>query len=192
MKSIKIDGVKYNLPETWLDVTFEQYIKIQEVDEKTKLKKSIAILSILSGIEIEILNDLPLDMLNKFVGFLDFVSQEIPTEKKKCLIINDIEHEYLGSLEKISIGQYADIDFEINQERTPLRTLSYILPILYLPKGKEYNSAYSESVVNDFLNLPVTDVFGVIGFFLSNYKSSKKNTITYSIIQQLVVKVLQK
>lgn len=175
MKQIKIDGKAYQIPTDWEEVTYYQFYKLQKINEPTKFKESIETLAILSGIPTEILYSAEPKLAEKVASIMPFVKEEIPKEEKEKILIQGKPHIFSGSVQSISLGQYVDIDYRLNQyENDTALALSYVIAIIYTPEGEAYNSTYAQRLQKEVLNLPITEVINLLSFFCPMERTTKR------------------
>lgn len=190
MKQIKIDGTSYNIPTKWEEVTFKNWIDIQQIKAKSTFEENIKIVSILSGVPETILFSAEPKLAEKIAQVMEFRTEEIPKEKKASIKLKEKKHVYSGEVSALSLAQYVDIDYRMNEfEKRPWLGLSYIIAILYTPEGEAYNSTYSTQLQREVLTLPITEVIGVVAFFLPKLKRSKKDTQIFSMVNLLLVRM---
>ena len=156
------------LPKSWSDVTLEQFIEISAIEKSLGSSHYNAeTISIVTDISIDEVDEMDIDELTKLVAKYKWVNSQ-PSKQYK--------HELLGMkikpLSKLCLFEYIDIDYYFNDNY--LTNLDKICAILYRQsKLNEWGEVVLEPYEYDlntraekFLDLPITEVYGVINEFL--------------------------
>ena len=156
------------LPKQWSEVTLEQFIEISEIDkEQGAYHYNSEILAIICNEPSEFIEDLDIDELNAYVDECKWALSQ-PSNKYK--------HELLDMkvkpLSKLCLYEYIDLDYYFTNNY--IKNLANICAILYRQtKTNEWGEEIIEPYEFDctirsdrFLDLPITDVYGIINDFL--------------------------
>ena len=157
-----------NLPKQWSEITVEQFIEIADIDkEQGAYHYNSEILAIICNEPSEFIEDLDIDELNAYVDECKWALSQ-PSNKYK--------HELLGMkvkpLSKLCLYEYIDLDYYFTNNY--IKNLANICAILYRQtKTNEWGEEIIEPYEFDctirsdrFLDLPITDVYGIISEFL--------------------------
>jgi hypothetical protein len=156
------------LPKQWSDVTVEQFIEISEIDKDQGANSyNSEMLSILTEMSYDEIDELDLDEMIEMVAKFKWALSQ-PSKQYK--------HELLGMqikpLAKLCLFEYIDLDYYFNNNYHT--NLDKICAILYRQsKVNEWGEVVLEPYEYDlntraekFLDLPITEVYGVINEFL--------------------------
>ncbi len=143
MQQVTINQVCYEIPVNWSEITYAKGVEvIKEYDDKTK------VLSIVSGIPIEVINKIADIDISKLFGLISFVDDQsvfenvTPKEEFKDFNFRSIEYgeaEYCRKLMNSGSSGY-----------------EVVAKIIHRLKGVDIN------------NEPLTEVIGTANFFLTN------------------------
>ena len=161
------------LPKKWSQVTLEQFIEFSAIDkEQGAYHYNSEALSILSDEPIDTIEDLDVDEMAELVAEAKWCTSE-PSKRYK--------HELLGMkfkpLNKLTLYEYIDLDYYFNNNY--ITNLDKVCAICYRQsKVNEWNDEVLEPYEFDcniraerFLDLPITDVYGIVHEFL-NYRDT--------------------
>ena len=164
------------LPKQWSEITLEQFIEISEIDkEQGAYHYNSEILSIITDEPIEDIEDLDIDELNALVDQCKWALSQ-PSNKFK--------HELLGMkvkpFNKLCLYEYIDLDYFFTHNY--ITNLANICGVLYRQSkvnewGEEIIEPYEYDCTiraDKFLELPITDVYGIINEFLKFRESFLK------------------
>ena len=166
-----------NLPKQWSQVTLEQFIEFNQIakDQGAYYYNSEA-LSILSNEPIEVIEDFDVDELTELIRENDWCASE-PSKRYK--------HEVLGMkfkpFSKLTLYEYIDLDYFFTDNY--ITNLHKVCAILYRQtKLNEWGDEIMEPYDFDcniraekFLDLPITDVYGILQEFIKYRDNFLKN-----------------
>lgn len=172
-----------NLPKQWSQVTLEQFIEFNQIakDQGAYYYNSEA-LSILSNEPIEVIEDFDVDELTELIRENSWCASE-PSKRYK--------HEVLGMkfkpFSKLTLYEYIDLDYFFTDNY--ITNLHKVCAILYRQtKLNEWGDEIMEPYDFDcniraekFLDLPITDVYGIVHEFLKfrdNFLKTYENLFT--------------
>lgn len=157
-----------SLPKRWSDIPVHKFIEIYEIDKELGPSHyNSEILSIITDEPLETIEELEIDILNAYIDQCKWALSE-PSKQHK--------HKLLGMqlkpLDKLTLFEYIDLDhFFTNNYVT---NIDKICAILYRQSkinrwGEEILEPYEYDIntrADKFLDLPITDVYGLINMFL--------------------------
>lgn len=156
------------LPKQWSEVTVEQFIEISEIDkEQGAYYYNTEILSIICNEPPESIDDIDIDdMFNIVKKFKWALSQ--PSNKYKSELLG----MKIKPFSKLCLYEYIDLDHYFTNNY--IANLANICGILYRQSklnewGEEIIEPYEYDCTiraDKFLELPITDVYGIINEFL--------------------------
>lgn len=185
----------------WSSITILEYLQIMDIIkdqnedtlESVKLRNLIGIISILSGIDINVLMKMDIKQFNKYSKALEFMNTLPKSELKPTYEINGIVYKVQYDMNKISTEQYIDMltlakgDFTKNMHKIlslfliPTEEKKTVLgKVKYHPV--EYGSYNVEEVANILLeNLTVDIAYELMVFFYQNYENLMIATLRFLI-----------
>lgn len=168
------------LPKQWSEITVEQFIEISEIDkEQGSYYYNTEVLSIICNEPSEVIDNLDIDEMFKIVSQCKWALSQ-PSKNYK--------HELLGMkakpLNKLCLYEYIDLDYYFTHNY--ITNIANICAILYRQSkinewGEEILEPYEYDCTiraDKFLDLPITDVYGIINEFLKfrdNFLNTYKN-----------------
>ena len=156
------------LPKKWSNISLEQFIEISEIDKEQGANGyNSDLLAIVTDMSYDEVDELDLDDMVKMVADMKWSNTQ-PSKQYK--------HELLGMkikpLSKLCLFEYIDLDYYFNDNYHT--NLDKICAILYRQtKVNEWGEVVLETYDYDinvraekFLDLPITDVYGIVSEFL--------------------------
>jgi hypothetical protein len=156
------------LPKQWSEITVEQFIEISEIDKSQgSYYYNTEILSIICNESTEVIDDIDVDDMVKIVKQCKWALSQ-PS--------NNYKSELLGMkvkpFNKLCLYEYIDLDYYFTNNY--VTNLANICGILYRQSkvnewGEETIEPYEYDCTiraDKFLDLPITDVYGIISEFL--------------------------
>jgi len=166
-----------NLPKQWSEVTLEQFIEFSQIDrEQGAYHYNSEALSILSDEPIDVIEDLDVDELAELVNESRWCTSE-PSKIYK--------HELLGMVfkpfSKLTLYEYIDLDYYFSNDY--IGNIANICAICYRQSrvnewGEEILEPYDYDCTlraDKFLDLPITDVYGILQEFIKYRDNFLKN-----------------
>jgi hypothetical protein len=156
------------LPKKWSDISVDKFIEISEIDKELgPWHYNSEILSIITDEPIETIEDLEIDILNAYIDQCKWALSQPSKQYKHTLLGMQIK-----PLAKLSLFEYIDLDYFFNNNY--LKNIDKICAILYRQVktnrwGEEILEPYDYDIntrADKFLDLPITDVYGIINEFL--------------------------
>ena len=156
------------LPKKWSNISVEQFIEISQIDKDQGANGyNSELISIVTDMTYEEVDELDLDEMVQMVADMKWSNTQ-PSKQYK--------HELLGMkikpLSKLCLFEYIDLDYYFNDNYHT--NLDKICAILYRQsKVNEWGEVVLETYDYDihiraekFLDLPITDVYGIVAEFL--------------------------
>ena len=179
--------VKLTIPNEWSDITigiYQQYVKIQESkgSEKNKVIRSLALLCNTSPFVVKKMayTDL-LDIMNIIKGMIDTEPKE--DDFVKVFTFSDIEFGFVPNLNKLTTGEYIDLE---SYCKNPIENLHIIMSILYRKVTNKVNDRYAIEPYNPdefkeelFKDCPMNIALSSLGFFLTLGERLAKTSLRY-------------
>lgn len=180
MTTIEIDNKEYFVPESFDEVTIDQFAKIVSFleNERDEFTMNCGIVRILTGIDIA---NLPFEVgvrIFSYVRFVSGISDVIngsPIEED-FFIFQGEKYNVPKVINFITFNQYWNLDklLEMYKGNSVLSQAAFIISMLCLKDGEEYSFALAKSRENSFKNMPSTLASRILnGFFLQSRNSNQ-------------------
>jgi len=130
----------FKLINSWSDVTLETWLKLIEFEKGTKTENATQTIAELTDIPKTLIKELA---LSDVVGIMSKISQlqaVSDTKLKRIIEINEVEYGFHPDLDKISLGEYADVEQFI--KNGIYTNLPEVMAVLYRPIKEKKNDIY--------------------------------------------------
>lgn len=160
--------IKLKLPQSYDDVSMEQYVKLVKLvdkfdlsDSNQLLKYKIEQIHILNQeVSTEQLMKLRLSQLKEYFQAVEFLNSEPVTHNSKVVIIGDKEYQF-QDLKLMSLEQWIDTE----KYSTSIDTAHKLIAIFFIQADK-YSDSELDIVSDYILKSAVTKYFWAASFFL--------------------------
>ena len=181
------------LPKKWSEITVEQFLEISEIDKaQGSYYYNTEILSIICNEPTEVIDELDVDEMFKIVSQCKWALSQPSNHYKSELIGMKVK-----PFNKLCLYEYIDLDYYFTNNY--ITNLANICGILYRQsKTNEWGEEIIEPYEYDctiradrFLDLPITDVYGIISEFLKfrdNFLNTYKNLFQGEELAELTAK----
>jgi hypothetical protein len=159
--------IKLKSPQSWEDITLDQYVKLIEAGEKYDLKDAIEVVKYRLE-QVHILNPqytleeiglLTLPQLQSYYKQIEFLDDRPVLRECKQLTIDGKVYTF-QDFKMMSLEQWIDTEKYSN-----LREAHKLIAIFYIP-AQEYNTQEHDKVSDYLLHAPATEYFWSASFFL--------------------------
>ena len=161
-------------------VTIIKFIQIQSLYEDGNKPTMKEIISVLSEIPLDELNQYPAIIIEKIADKIDYLKDNISDEILNYIDI-DGERYTINHMEELKFGEYVDVQTVLDSDRN---NFPAILGILCRKEGEIYNDDFIALELNKriemFAHQPITKIYPMIGFFLNLYLLSPNNIQLFS------------
>ena len=140
---------QFKLINSWADVTLETWIKLVDFATGTKTEEATETIAALSDIPKQLVKELALSDVAVIMSKIAELQAKQDTTLKRIIEINEVEYGFHPDLDKITLGEYADIEqFIKNGIETNLPELMAILyrPIKYKKENIYIIDAYDGEI----------------------------------------------
>lgn len=187
--------MKIEIKNNWNDITWNEYEQLEQIltSDIPADYKSIHIVSLLTGKDIDEIEALPVSKFSKLAEQLSFIDidPEYRTHKFKY-VINGREYDFKGKLDEITTAQYIDYRSYMDQDE---KSVVDLLSVFLIPSGHEYNDGYDiEQVKSDIGDMSWLDVKAATFFFnkwLATYILTLKSSLLKTMKKTLKGKTYQ-
>lgn len=164
---------KINIPESWSEVTLEQFQEISSLST-SGLVKTIDIISILTNEDPDVIKKYDNETLTAVINKLSWTEQPpLESNYKPVITINGKQYGLVPKLHEVSFGLWMDIEEYL---KDPIENAHYIFACLYRPLItafndddriiEDYDSKTLESRAKLFKeSLKIDEVYGALLFF---------------------------
>lgn len=176
-----MDNTEYNItiPTSWDEINLNQFVKLQSLYANENKPSFNEIISVLTNIELNELNEYPYFIIEKLMDKLDYLSQEITDKASNKIEINGETYQ-INYLEHLKFGEYVDVNTVIDGDKNNFKA---ILAILCRKEGEIYNDDFIALELNKRMDMfdmqPITKVYPLINFFLLSLQVSESNMKQY-------------
>lgn len=181
MVTIEYNNITIEVPTSWQDIKVRDYETFY-MDKPETTSERIELIAKICKTEASILRSWPAEIFNTIVDKCDFIFKETNAEPCPSIVVNG--KTYIVPIEeKLSLGAYVDAD---EVQKSGEAVISNVLAIVCRPAGEEYDHENNEERAVMFADLPVSQVLGVLAFFLLCKTMLIKHTSAYKNLAQVV------
>ena len=131
---------EFKLINSWADVTLETWLKLVDFATGTKTEEATETIAALSDIPKKLIKELALSDVAVIMSKIAELQAKQDTTLKRIIEINDVEYGFMPDLDKISLGEYADIEQFIKNGIES--NLPELMAVLYRPVKLKKNDIY--------------------------------------------------
>ena len=172
------NGLSYSIPTSWQEITVEQFQKMDLIPKDLKeIDLTLNIVSCVSGINVEDLEDLAYTEYNKLKKVLEYLKTDIKREVKYTFELDGITYGLSYDPAKMSTREYLDGNELIKDKDLIVSNLHRLMAVLYRPgigpvgdkkldfKIEKYHTSDLEERSKIFLNAPIEIAMAVFFCF---------------------------
>ena len=131
---------EFKLINSWADVTLETWLKLVDFATGTKTEEATETIAALSDIPKKLIKELALSDVAVIMRKIAELQAKQDTTLKRIIEINDVEYGFMPDLDKISLGEYADVEQFIKNGIES--NLPELMAVLYRPVKLKKNDIY--------------------------------------------------
>lgn len=173
--------------DNYRNLPIGKYLEILELSQDENvdaLEQQVETISILTGISVEDVLDLPILEYKELAGKTTFLEKEYEGKLQiaKSYGLAGYELIPVKDFTKITTAQYVDFQtFSKEGDKFIVESLSCLL----IPKGHKYNDGYDMTAIQQAIreNLSVADVLSLSAFFLTGFVKLIKDFRTFSVAE---------
>jgi hypothetical protein len=193
MTNLKINNTQYDLPESFSEITLEDYCNYfnglsENPDNSVKkaIDNEISILAKMMGTKKEAIYDLPVGIAGKLHESIRFIYDDSEFRKKiKNEIIIDGEKYFIPNVNDMSLRQWIDCDMTAKGEESPERFIELLACLLVDKKYGRYEGE-NKSLLKKLKTIPASEALPLLYFFLFKGQNLKKITQKFLQAEQEV------
>lgn len=182
MKQIKIKNESYSLPTSWDEITVNQLVKIEQLNnEEVSLNKMTKIASILLDVEEDTLLSIEIgEYMTLLQNISELMGSTTPNSKFQPKITLDGVTYTAVEVQEWTTREFTDFD-TLSSDKT---NLPLLLALIYRVEGEELNSENYTATIKEraskFETLPASVAIGAISFFTKSLLTYINNTLSSS------------
>jgi hypothetical protein len=169
------------VPTKWEEIKLKHYENFYQ-DKPENTRERVALVAKICNIEPAKLLDLPADIFNIVVEHSFFIFEEFVAPPSPKVKINGVTY-VIPIEEKLSLGAYIDAD---ETQKSGENVISGILAIVCRPVGEDYDDELTEERTAMFGELPMSQVWPLLAFFLHCKNALETRTIAFTNLTQAV------
>ena len=131
---------EFKLINSWSDVTLETWLQLIDFETGTKTEEATETIAALSDIPKKLIKELALSDVAVIMSKIGELQAKQDTTLKRIIEINGVEYGFHPDLNKITLGEYADIEQFIKNGID--KNLPELMAILYRPVKLKKNEIY--------------------------------------------------
>tara|TARA_R110002012_G_scaffold284064_1_gene474696 strand:+ start:649 stop:1290 length:642 start_codon:yes stop_codon:yes gene_type:complete len=131
----------YKVIESWSDVTLEKWLKLISFQEGSKSDEALNTVAELSNISKKLIKELSVVDVAAIVSRISELQSRANSSLKRIIEIEGVEYGFHPSLDRITLGEYADIETYIKLGVE--KHLPQLMAILYRPIVEKKNKVYT-------------------------------------------------
>lgn len=167
-----------NMPLSWEEITLEMFEEISKLYDNDKKPTITDILSVLTNIKKEELEQYPVEVLNTIISQAQYINtQPCKSDDLSDSIEIDGEKYMINYQEELRFKEFVDSQTLIEGNN---RDYASLLAILCRKQNELYNDEYISKEFNKrvdmFLHQPITKILPLVNFFLKRLLVSEKYT----------------
>lgn len=182
--NIEIDDVTktYNIPTSWDEVSVRQFTQLYRFknENSNELLGAVNLISAISDIDTSLLLQMDIDDFKLLTTQVEFVTTEVPKVNVDYLEIGEDKYYLYTDFNKLTTGEVITLETILESSNFDVHKVMSDLLCLFLRKkdGDKFEKFTTDMLKRKemFLELPVSQVYHVFGFFLNGGNSSKNNT----------------
>lgn len=174
--------MRIKIKKSWDAITWREYEQIEQIcgADIPSDYKAVHLVALLTGLDVETIENLPIAQFQKFLPALEFLQTEPETHKHQFnYTVNGRNYTFRGKLDEITTAQYIDYRTYMQDEQKDVINL---FSCFLIPDGHDYNDGYDlEQVKSDIGDMCWLDVRAAAFFFriqLATYTLILKSYLT--------------
>lgn len=181
MKQIELNGIKYNVPTSWEDITIKDQIRVSEISQKyTGLTSQLQLLAGYSNIPVDVLKHINIKHLPELLSNLEFINEPLNQDPISKFEYKGDKYYVMPTLIDGEFQDFISLESVIQMyAEKPADGLPFIIAILCKREGETLDSFDIEERAKHFLDLPIDIANRVSVFFSQLEKLSMINTPTF-------------
>lgn len=183
--NIELEGTNhtYNVPENWDEVSVEKFMNVyrHKNPNNNELLGAVNLISALSDIDTSVLLQMDIDDFKTLANSITFITEEVPRTEMDYIQIGDDRFYLYSEFNKLTTGEVITIETLLDSVEFDVHKIMVDLLCLFLRK-KDQEGKFEKFTTDMlkrkdlFLNVPITQIYHIFGFFLAGENTSPNNT----------------
>jgi len=131
----------YKLISSWSEVTLEKWLKIVDLQEAGASEEALGTITELSNIPKKLVKELSIGDVSAIMDRVGRLQHQANSSLKRIIEIEGIEYGFHPSLDRISLGEFADLETFLKMGIQ--KHLPEVMAILYRPIVEKKNDIYT-------------------------------------------------
>jgi len=185
--------MNFNIPQSWDEVTVEQFSNIYKVKQGLNdIEKTVALTSALTKIDEEFLYLMTPEQFKNISDCLSFMNEEVKQKQVESIQVGDETFYLKSDYDSLNLGEIASIEMLMESSSAGLLDVMPELLCIFLRKKKEngklenFRNEHMERA-EKFKAVKISDVNKLFLFFSSGKKASTA-TMKPSLVKRKPVK----
>lgn len=182
---------EFGIPERWEEVNVEQFMRIMALNNdkegKTDIGLSMEIISILTGLALDLVYMIPITDFNQIQSVLDFTKEQVNSPLKDSVIVDDEEYFFKNDFNNLTMGEVITLETILGQDSNPYNSFDKLLCIFLRKKTKKGNLETFKTTFMEradmFKKITIADVYSLMVFF-SGGETTLENNMKDSLENQ--------
>lgn len=177
--------MEIKIKNNWDDLSWKEYEQLDQILNANipQAFKTVNIISLLSGVSVEELENLPIIEFQRLLPEINFIDTKPNLRSHQTeYIVNGREYSFVGNVDEITTSQYIDYRSYMNEE---VKDVANLMSVFLIPKGHKYNDGYDiNQVKSDIGDMCWLDVRAA-AFFFRIWLGEYILILKYSLIKEL-------
>ncbi len=179
MTNIECNGIKFNVPESWKDITLGEYEKYYNISPKT-YREQADLVAAVCNLDVLDLLAFPAELFNIIAEKIGFILEDLEIHPSQSFDYNGIKY-HVSTGENITLGEWVDME-EAQKSDSPLISA---LAIVCRPAGEPYDYKKNEEREGIFRAVTMDKLLPILCFFLQCRKTYEASTEIFSALREL-------
>jgi len=189
MKTIEFKDKKYQVPESWDEVTLKQQIEVSKIAKNQKHIQQIALVAGYTGIDIDVLKKTNIKELQPLFKKIEFVSSKIPDEPIERFTHNGVEYSVTPTLLRSEFQDFISLENIVKDfDEREYEALPIMIAILAKKDGESLDDFDIMERSKAFEDLSISTANRLKVFFYLLVNQSLSSSEGYSSLNQVLQK----
>lgn len=182
---LELDGeqMTFSIPESWSEVTVEQFAKIFTVNpaDMTSVERAVRIVNIFTDVDEDYLYMMSPEQFNQVAEIISFTNSEIQPTGKESIIVEGDEYFIKKDFNQLTMGEVISLELLIEQSNGNIGAKMAEMLCVFLRKKREDGKleGFKKSFMQRaemFKHVSVADVNDIFVFFSDGENLSSIST----------------
>jgi len=177
----------YSFPENWDEVTVKQFVRLYQSNNpnNNELMGAVTLISAISNIPEGLLMQMDINDFKNLSTKANFIAQEVERTDVDYIELEGDRYYLYTEFNKLTTGEVITIETILEGSQYDIYKVMGDLLCLFLRKKDEQGKfeKFSTDMFKRkemFMNVPISNIYHVFGFFLDGRNSSQSNMKDYT------------